>query len=140
MRKTRSITTNKIYDVYIDFKKPTTKDKFKRTPLYKKITKFVKDNEFILYHEMLNNEYDPSYGDTYDPIDCPEFYTFTFLRKKHALAVAKEFGLYMKMCEMDSYISWPKVDDRYNHDNPWFPPGMDYDMCMEVYGSIPGDR
>jgi hypothetical protein len=139
MRNTRSITTNKIYDVHVDFKKPTTKDKFKRTHLYKKITKFVKDNAFILYYENLNNEHHPSCGD-YDPIDDPEFYVFTFLRKKHATAVSKEFGLQMTMCEMDSYISWPKVDDSYNHNNPWLPPGMDYNECMEVYGAIPGGR
>jgi hypothetical protein len=141
MRQTRSIRTNKIYDIYVDFKNPTTEDKFKRTHLYKRITKFIKDNEFILYHEMFNNTFDPSYGDIYDPIDDPEFYTFSFLRKKHALAVSKEFGLKMIKHEMfDCWIYWPEPDDTINYDNPWLPPGMTYDDCMDIYGDIPGNR
>ena len=113
MKKPRQIITNKFYDIYVDFKKPTSDDKFKRSVLYKKIIKFIKDNEFILYYERLNNEYHPSYGE-YD-LDDPEFYTFTFLRKKHAVAVSKEFNLEMIKHDVDDgeYICWPKVDKIY---------------------------
>jgi hypothetical protein len=107
----KKIITNKFYNVDVDFKKPTTTEKFKRSVLYKKIIKFVKDNGFILYYETLANEYHPSFGE-YDPIDDPEFYTFSFLRKTHAVAVAKEFDLEMTKHDVSDgeYICWPKVD------------------------------
>ena len=55
---------------------------------------------------------------------------FYFKLKKDAVVFSK-------------YLSIPVshiTKEEYDYDDPWLPPGMTYDDCMDIYGDIPGNR
>ena len=138
MRKMKRITTNKFHEVYVTFTKPTTEDEFKRSRLYKKIIKFINDTELFVYFENYQSFYDPIVDGEYDIVNDPDFYSFAFLIKKDAQALAKEFNLELITHDTGEYFTWPPIP---RETNPWLPENVDsYEQCMEIYGDIPGDR
>ena len=62
--------------------------------------------------------------------DGVEFY---FKLKKDAVEFSKYHNISI------SHIMIVNLTKEQTHD-PWLPPGMDYEMCMDMYGAIPGDR
>jgi len=137
--KRRRIKTTKDYTVYIDLPKGMTEDEFKESIKYRKMLKFIMNNNLILYNQMFVVNYDEE--EEYNiPENCNSC-VFSFLVKKDVVLVSKEFDLQIYSDDSDGlyYHYWPNEDDE-SFGDPWLPPGMDYDMCMEIYGDIPGDR
>ena len=112
--------------------------------LYKNIKKFISDNEFILYYEDYQSDFDPVTDAEYDIEYDPDFYWFSFLRKKHAVAVSKKFDLQLlEHSRGTDWIFWPECNvpgDPGDPGNSYMPDGMSFDECMEIYGDIPGSR
>lgn len=146
MRQRRKITTDKLYEVYFVFLKPTTKEKFKRSKVYKDVVKLIEQNDYRLNNEYYQSFFEPDEDDPDDYHLEPDFYRFNFLVKKHATEVAKAFKADNKVYKIEQLVldtegecwwTWPEVEDR----NPWLPEGCDnFDDCYEIYGDIPGDR
>jgi hypothetical protein len=141
MRTRRKITTDKLHEVFVVFEKPTEEQEFKRSKKYKQIVDYIKINDFILDSEHYESSNDPEWTKE-DYLEEPDHYRFSFLVKKHAKAVAKEFGLEMLTLDTEGecWWHWPDYNDLGDPGNSFMPDGMSFDECMEIYGDIPGDR
>ena len=145
MRARRRIVTDKLHEVYITFPIGNTDEaKFKKSKKYKEIIKYIISNNLILNTEFFQ-ETSFVVGDD-DPEDYmydPTFYRFSFLVKKDAKMVSKEFDLEMQTTDFEGecWYHWPEVeDDPSDPGDSFMPDGMSFDDCMEIYGDIPGNR
>lgn len=144
-RRQRRIYTDKIHEVFVVFPiGDIDETKFKKSKKYKEIVKYITSNELRLDHEyfqetgFVDGEDDPEWYK-----EDPTFYRFSFVVKKDARMVAKEFGLEMQTTDSEGecWWHWPNLeDDQGDPGDSCMPDGMSFDDCMEIYGDIPGDR
>jgi hypothetical protein len=144
MRARRRIVTDKLHEVYVVFPIGDTDEaKFKKSKKYKEIVAYVKSNNLIL-----NSEYFQETGfvvgedDPEDYMEDPTYYRFSFLVKKDAKMVSKEFGLKMLTTDFEGecWWYWPDDNDPGDPGDSNMPDRMSFDECMEIYGDIPGNR
>lgn len=144
-RRQRRICTDKLHEVFVILPIGSTDEtKFKRSKKYKEIVKYITSNELRLDHEYFQEtSFEVGVDDPEDYMLDPTFYRFSFVVKKDARMVAKEFGLEMQTTDTEGecWWHWPKLEyDPGDPGDSFMPDGMSFDDCMEIYGDIPGDR